>query len=120
MKIKELRIAMRTRVTQDRRQISRIGTRLSCQFLYEGVQHEAVALDISLNGALLSSKVVPPTGKSVTLSIKLPVAKDRTAIEGKVMRGVWGFSDHGQVGKFGIQFSHTPPEIFKFIAYPKG
>jgi hypothetical protein len=110
---------MRVRVTQDRRQISRIGTRLACSFLYEGVQHKAVALDISLNGALLSSKAVPATGKLVTLNIKLPLAKDKIEVQGKVMRRVWGFSDHGQVGKFGIQFSHTPPDIFKFIASPK-
>lgn len=94
-------VAATSRVTKDRRNISRIATRFSCHFTYEGVSREAVVIDLSLKGALLSSKFMPPLGASVTLTMKLPSSKEPLKLEGKVIRGGWGMSDHGALGKFG-------------------
>jgi hypothetical protein len=112
-------IKMKSRVTQDRRHISRIGTRFECHFTHEGARHNAVVIDLSLNGAFLSAKVLPQIGDLVTLSLKLPTSKNTMEVQGKVIRGTWGNSDHGKLGRFGIRFSHTPLDIVKFISQPK-
>ncbi len=76
-------------------------------------------IDISLNGAFLSSTFMPQIGDSVTLKLKLPPHKDSLELPGKVVRGAWAMSDHGKLGRFGLRFSHTPLDIVRFINKPK-
>jgi hypothetical protein len=102
------------RAVQDRR-ISRISTQFTCHFTYEGVSREAVVLNISLTGALLSSKFMPPIGADVGLTLKPTASKETLKAEGKVIRGGWGISDHGVVGKFGVRFSRTPPQLLTVV-----
>jgi len=106
---------MKNRVTQDRRNISRIGTRLDCHFVHEGARHAAVVVNLSLSGAFLSSKALPKIGDLVTLDLKLPATKKPIEVQGKVMRGTWANSDHGKLGRFGIRFSHKPLDLIQYI-----
>ena len=96
--------------------ISRIGTRIHCQMTQGGSQFEAVVVNISLGGAFLSSKHLPPTGSSVKLTLKVPALKGDLKLEGKVVRGSWVMSDHGKLGRFGIRFSHTSLDLIKLIS----
>jgi len=109
-------VAATNRAAQDRRNISRVFTRFSCHFTYEGVSREAVVIDLSLTGALLSSKYMPPIGSHLSLSLRPPASKETLKLEAQVIRGGWGFSDHGAVGKFGVRFDHNhDPQLIALI-----
>ena len=104
-----------SRVLRDQRNISRVCTRFSCHFTCDGVDHEAVVINLSINGALLSSKFMPPVGSRILLSLKLPKSKETLTLDAKVIRGGWGTSDHGAIGKFGLRFAFIPHELITLI-----
>jgi len=108
-------VAVTSRVLKDRRNISRISTRFSCHFTHEGVSREAVVINLSLNGAQLSSKFMPPLGASVALILKPPALSEPLKLEGKVIRGAWGISDHGAIGKFGVRFNPSSASLINLI-----
>jgi hypothetical protein len=108
-------VEIKNRVTQDRRVISRVAARLNCTFKSEGVSHDGVIVDLSLRGAFLSSKWLPPQGGNVVITLQTPLLKKTLILEGKVMRGDWTMSDHGQLGRFGIRFSHTSLDLIELI-----
>jgi hypothetical protein len=108
-------VAIKSRVAKDVRSISRIAARLNCQLMHEGNKFEAVVLDISLNGAFLSSTHLPPTGSTVAIALKPPTSNHDLTLEGKVIRGTWAMSDHGKLGRFGIRFSHNSLDLIKLI-----
>jgi hypothetical protein len=108
-------MVIRSRATQDRRGISRLIARLDCEFIYEGVGHKAVLVDLSLRGAFLSSKYLPPKGGHVTVTLQPPHVKKTLTLDGKVIRGGWGMSEHGELSRFGIQFSHSPSDLIELI-----
>ena len=108
-------MAIRSRMTQDRRSISRVITRLDCEFSYQGISHEAVIVDLSFNGAFLSSKFLPPTNSLIAVTLKTPLLNKPLTLEGKVLRGGSGFSEHGRVDRFGIKFGDTSLDIVQLI-----
>jgi hypothetical protein len=108
-------MAIRSRVEQDRRGISRVVTRLDCQITFDGVSRDAVIVDLSLRGAFLSSSFLPPKDGAVTITLKSPISKKVLKLEGKVVRGGWGMSDHGQLSRFGVRFSHAPLDLAEII-----
>jgi len=108
-------VAVTSRVVQDRRNISRVSTRFTCHFTHEGVSREAVVIDLSFTGALLSSKSMPPIGSHVSVTLKPPAVKETIKLDAKVIRGGWGLSDHGTIGKFGIRFLQNRPQLMPLI-----
>lgn len=108
-------MAIISRATQDHRMASRVIGRLDCQFTFEGKSHDAVIVDISLGGALLSSKFLPPTDGDVTIILQTPLLKKTALLYGKVIRGSWSMSDHGKRGRFGIKFNQTSLDAIKLI-----
>ncbi len=108
-------MAIRSRATQDRRGISRVIARMDCQFVHEGVSRDAVIVDFSLKGAFLSSKYLPPKGAHVTVTVQPPHVKKALVLEGKVIRGNQGMSEYGEMGRFGIQFSHSSLDLIELI-----
>jgi hypothetical protein len=106
---------IKSRVTQDRRVISRVLARLNCGLTCEGVSHEGVIVDLSLKGAFLSSRWLPPQGSNVASTLQTPLLKKILILEGKVLRGHWIMSDHGKMSRFGIRFSHTPLDLIELI-----
>jgi hypothetical protein len=79
------------------------------------VRREAVVVDLSLKGAFLSSKFLPPKGGDVTLNLKVPLLKRTLMLDGKVIRGCWAMSDHGKLSRFGIRFSHASSDLIELI-----
>ncbi len=109
-------LAIKSRVVQDSRKISRVATRMDCQLTQGGNTFDAVIINLSLGGAFISSKNLLPTGSSVTLTLKSPELKNDLKLEGTVLRGDWVMSDHGKLGRFGIRFSHTSLDLIKLIS----
>lgn len=108
-------MALRNRVIHDRRLISRVPARLSCRYIYQGVRREAVMIDLSLNGAYLASKSLPPIGGSVAMVLTTPSLKNALTLEGTVIRGGESMSDHGNLSKFAVRFNQTSVELIKLI-----
>jgi len=72
-------------------------------------------VDISLKGALISSKFLPPKQGHVTITLQTPHLKKPLILPGEVTRGDWTMSEHGKMGRFAIRFSHTPLDLIGLI-----
>lgn len=108
-------MAIHSRATQDRRNISRVIVRMDCQFTHEGVNHKAVMVDLSLKGAFFSATFLPPNNSVVTVTLNPPAAPKPLVFEGTVIRGTWAMSDHGKRGRFGIKFAYAPPSFIALL-----
>jgi hypothetical protein len=109
-------MAISSRATQDRRNISRLLVCLDCQFTYSGVTHKAVVVDFSLKGAYVSSSFLPPKDAVVTVNLISPVNGKPLEFNGTVIRGTWAMSDHDKIGRFGIRFDYASAELIALIA----
>jgi len=109
-------VTIRNRVLQDSRRVSRIGTRLNCRLTEGANEFDAVVLNLSIGGAYLSSKHLPPTGSTVKIALQSPALKKDIILEGYVVRGTWAMSDHGKLGRFGIRFSYTSLDLVRVIS----
>ncbi len=106
---------IRSRVEQDRRKTSRVMARLACHFTHAGISHEAVIVDLSLKGAYLSSKFLPPNNSPITVSLEPPSVKKEIKFSGSVIRGTWAMSEHGKLGRFGVRFGATHLDLMMLI-----
>ncbi len=94
---------------------SRVMTRLPCRLTFEGASHKAVILDLSLKGAFISSSFLPPVGGAIVITLELPQLEKPLTLEGKVVRGTWGVSDHGKLGRFGVRINHSPLNFIQLL-----
>jgi hypothetical protein len=108
-------LTIRSRVTQDRRFLSRIPALLPCEVTYDKVTRQAVVVDLSLNGAFISSKSLPPKDASVTISLFSTHLKKPLLLDGKIARRGWGTSEECKVGRFGVMFDRTSPELISLL-----
>jgi hypothetical protein len=108
-------VAIQNRVTQDRRKISRVPARLACRFSLNGENHDATLLDLSFNGAFLSSKFLPPTGSSICLNLQTPSMKKSLDLDATVLRGSSVNSDHGTLSRFAIRFHSSSLDLMKLV-----
>jgi hypothetical protein len=107
---------IQSRVSQDRRNTSRIIARLDCGFTYAGVRYEAVLVDLSFRGAYVSSEFLPPNGSTIMVTLAPPAVKDELVFQATIIRGTWAMSEHGKRGRFGIRFSGASPELMLLIS----
>jgi len=82
----------------------------------EGASHKAVIVNLSLKGAYLSAKILPPSGSIITIVIPPPAVNKDLVFSGTVTRGTWVTSEQGRLGRFGIRFGITPPELMLLIS----
>lgn len=108
-------MAIRSRVTQDRRKISRIATRLECRFEFEAKSYKAVIIDLSIKGAYFSSAFLPPFASRIEITVVTPHLPKPLTLQGVVLRGSSGMSDHGAVERFGVEFRSAPLDLTKLI-----
>lgn len=106
---------VQTRVTQDRRLLSRIPALIPCEITYDRVTRQAVIVDLSLNGAFISSKSLPPKDAPITVSLLSTHLKKPLLLDGKVARRGWGSSEEGQLGRFGVRFDRVSPELISLL-----
>ncbi|MBN2337246.1 MAG: PilZ domain-containing protein [Acidobacteria bacterium] len=104
----------RSRVAQDRRNLSRIVTCLDCRFDASGTSREGVVIDLSLKGAYVSSAFLPPGGSRISLTLLSGLLERPLTIEGRVRRWHAGMSGSGK-GRFGVEFDHTPVDLAGLI-----
>jgi hypothetical protein len=108
-------MTIQTRVSQDRRDTSRVMAGLDCHFNYEGVSQNAVMVNLSLKGAFLSAKALPPNGAIITVVMSPPAVKKEILFSGTVTRGTWASSEQGKISRFGIRFGSLPLDLIVLI-----
>ncbi len=101
----------RSRVAKDRRELSRLVALLGCEFVFGQSTYAATVVNLSIKGALLSAKVLPPEGSPVQVRLRFPKLKSPLVLDATVVRGGWGMSDIGKVGRFGVQFTSSPLDL---------
>ncbi|HTY64967.1 MAG TPA: PilZ domain-containing protein [Acidobacteriota bacterium] len=108
-------MTVRSRATQDRRNISRMIVRMDCHFTHEGVTYKAVMVDLSLKGAFFSATFLPPKNSLITVNLVSPAIKKPLVFDGTVIRGTWAMSDHGKCSRFGISFRYAPADLIALL-----
>ena len=101
--------------SQDRRTVSRFIVLLDCHFTYSGTNYSAVIVDVSLTGAMLSSKFMPPVGSDIILTLQPRILERELKLNGRVVRGNWGEATSGKFGRFGIRFENAPIDLVRLI-----
>ncbi len=109
-------MSKRGRDTPDQRSNFRIPTNLPCEIRSGGITGTAVLLNISLSGALISSRLTLPNGYPVLISIKLPELKEAVPLQGYAVHVTPDASDW-QKEKYwcGVRFHNLPGEFLKFF-----
>ena len=67
-------LTVKTRMTQDRRQLSRAAALIECTFTDGDVSYRAVIVNLSMVGAFLSARHLPEKGSKVTITLLPPGA----------------------------------------------
>ena len=109
-------MAVRSRVSQDRRSSSRVIELLDCLFTYEDSAHKAVIVNLSQKGATLSSRIRVPTGDIIRITIPTEQLNKKIRLSGKVMRSTRISTDHGPKYRSVVEFSHTPLDLSNLVA----
>ena len=102
---------VRSRVNQDQRRSSRTIALIDCEIAFNGTVHKAVIVNLSMNGALISSKSLPPEGNTISIHIDSPHLKRRLMLEAQVLSGSWVSQTNERAGRFRVRFSSNPPEL---------
>ena len=101
--------------TQDRRAHWRVQTFLSCKIRLGDAVYEGFVLEVSSNGAFISSRCFPQKGSPISISLQLPDSGNTISLNGHVVRCVRGISDHGDIGRFALQFNRISPDSMRLI-----
>jgi hypothetical protein len=108
-------VAARTRMTQDRRRLSRLAALLECAFTDGDATYTAVVVNLSFVGAYLSARHLPEKGSNIKINLLYPGAKKSITLQGTVVRGGFGTSEIGILGKFGVKFNGAPLELMSLL-----
>jgi len=96
-----------------RRKTSRITAQMECRYRLDGEEYNARLLDLSMDGALLYSAVIPVRKSKIFIIIDSNKIGPPLTIEGTVSRTA--ASGQGEEGQFGVEFESPPPELRTFI-----
>ena len=108
-------MTIRSRAPQDRRNTSRVIALHKCRFTCREAVHDAVIVDLSRNGALLSSEFLPANGEEIRMSVRSEHLDKELNLLGKVLRGTMVTTDHGKRGRFVVRFADPPLGILQLI-----
>lgn len=108
-------MATQSRSIQDRRNSSRIITVMDCRMEYNNSIYDAVIVDISPKGALISSPCLPYLNGEVKISIKSKHLKKELTLYGNVLRGSEVMTEHGKRGRFSVGFYNSPLDLLVLI-----
>jgi hypothetical protein len=102
---------LRARVHQDLRRSSRIIALMDCEIAFNGATHKAIIVNLSTNGALISSKSLPPEGSVISIHISHPNLKGPLTVDALVLSGAWVLPTNEKAGRFRVRFSSNAPEL---------
>ena len=97
-----------------RRKASRVSLQMKCQFSSGNKEHEAVLIDLSLGGALLSASSLPDQQSKVSITLQAEDMETPLSLEGTVSRRAVAEAEEND--KFGVEFEDPPPELSRLIS----
>ena len=100
---------------QDRRAFWRLPTFLPCVVRLGEDSYSAFLLEISSNGAFISSGCSPQTGCPVSIFLQVPESGKEIVLAGHVIRGIRGTSTHGEICRFAVRFNRVTPDSLQLI-----
>ncbi|MBN2241691.1 MAG: PilZ domain-containing protein [Acidobacteria bacterium] len=89
---------------------------LDCSFTCRDADHHAVMVNLSLKGALLSSRIEAPKGEIIDLHIPSEFTGGMIILKGMVVRSTKTLTDHGPRYKTVVHFNGTPPDLRILLA----
>lgn len=98
---------------EKRRAVLRYDTDFVCQFTFEGLAQDACIENLSLDGAFLRSRFLPPAGCRILITLKTPLLKNALAMEGYIVRTECASTE--EVGGFAVKFSHTSLDLIELV-----
>jgi len=97
-----------------RRKTPRIFTHMECRYRrIDGEEYKARILDLSAEGALLSSIAIPAQKSKVFIIIEANNMGAPLTLKGVVTRNTAAIE--GEEGHFGVEFESAPPELHSLI-----
>ena len=109
-------MVIRSRASQDLRGNSRVIALMNCRFTHQDITYDAVVVDLSQKGAMLSSDFLPPTGSNVSITIQSNPLKKELLLSGKVTRGTTVGTDQGKKGRFVVHFGQYPIDLINLLS----
>jgi hypothetical protein len=73
-------------------------------------------LDLSQEGAFLSSTFLPAQKSKIFITLQADCLKAPLSLKGTVMRGFSAMSDQGKVDQFGVEFENPPLDLIRLIS----
>jgi len=106
---------VQSRVSQDRRNTSRLIAQLDCSLKHKKTDYSAVIVDLSSKGALISSPCIPAVNDEVGITLKSVHLKRELNLTGQVLRGTDAMTEHGIKGRFVVRFHESPLDLIMLI-----
>ena len=106
---------VKSRVSQDRRNSSRLIAQLECDLKYKKADYRAVIVDLSSKGALISSPFVPALDDLIEITIRSQHLKKDLNLTGQVLRSTDAMTEHGKRGRFVVRFRESPLDLTLLI-----
>jgi len=106
---------VQSRVSQDRRNSSRLIAQLDCSLKHKKTDYDAVIVDLSSKGALVSASCVPAVNDEVGVAIKSNHLKRDLNLTGRVLRSTDAMTEYGMKGRFVVRFHESPLDLILLI-----
>ncbi len=107
---------MSTGRTSDQRANSRLNSCLPCEVHSGEVSSSAFLLNISLKGALISSRLMLQKHHPISISIKISELGESILLRGVIVRVTRGLDDfHKEIYRCGVRFGSLPAEFLPLI-----
>ena len=112
---------IKSRVFKDNRKLSRVVLNMECLLESDGRKYNALMVDLSQGGALLSTTLllfedIPETQSKVSVTLKEgDILKAPLVLEGTIRRSSIGISEFGKEAKLGIEFKEPPLALLRLI-----
>lgn len=107
---------VQSRVSQDRRNASRLVAHLDCSLKHKKTDYSAVIVDLSSKGALVSSPCIPAVNDGIGITIKSEHLKRDLTLTGQVLRSTDAMTEYGKRGRFVVRFHESPLDLALLIA----
>ena len=105
-----------SRVSQDRRNTSRLIAQLDCRLTHKKNEYSGVIVDLSSKGARISSSFVPAVDDEIWISFKSKHLKRELNLTARVLRSSDAMTEHGKKGRFVVRFNESPLDLVQLIA----
>jgi hypothetical protein len=89
---------------------------MECLFVYDDMGYNAQILDLSLEGAFLSSTFLPALQSKVLIMPVTDFLKTPLTLKGTIRHSVCAESEFGKVIKYGIEFEDPPLALLRLIS----